>query len=41
MRKALGLSKPLALGFAREFLPKEFDEVRYILSAPTSSFEPC
>ena len=31
-RKALGLGKPLALDFAREFLPDDLDEVRYIFS---------
>jgi hypothetical protein len=31
-KKELGLGKPLALDFAREFLPKQFDEVRYIFS---------
>jgi hypothetical protein len=31
-KKELGLAKPLALDFAREFLPKQFDEVRYIFS---------
>jgi hypothetical protein len=29
-KRELGLGKPLALSFAREFLPNEFDEVRYI-----------
>src|SRR5262245_20133476 len=28
-KKELGLGKPLALDFAREFLPNDFDEVRY------------
>ena len=28
----LGLGKPLALDFAREWLPGDFDEVRYIFS---------
>jgi hypothetical protein len=28
-RRELGLGKPLALDFAREFLPDDFDEVRY------------
>jgi hypothetical protein len=31
-RKELGLGKPLALDFAREFLPGVFDDVRYIFS---------
>jgi hypothetical protein len=31
-KKALGLGKPLALDFAREVLPDEFDEVRHIFS---------
>lgn len=31
-KKELGLGKPLVLDFAREFLPKQFDEVRYIFS---------
>src|SRR5882724_10317369 len=31
-KRELGLSKPLALDFAREFLPNDFDEVRYIFS---------
>ena len=31
-KKELGLGKPLALDFAREFLPGDFDEVRYIFS---------
>ena len=29
-KRELGLGKPLALDFAREFLPRYFDEVRYI-----------
>jgi hypothetical protein len=29
-KQELGLGKPLALDFAREFLPDDFDEVRYI-----------
>jgi hypothetical protein len=29
-KRELGLGKPLALDFAREFLPNDFDEVRYI-----------
>jgi hypothetical protein len=29
-RKELGLGKPLALDFAREFLPDDFEEVRYM-----------
>jgi|SRR5882757_11042515 hypothetical protein len=31
-KRELGLGKPLAIGFAREFLPKDFDDVRYIFS---------
>jgi hypothetical protein len=31
-KRELGLGKPLALDFAREFLPNDFDEVRYIFS---------
>ena len=31
-KQELGLGKPLALDFAREFLPSDFDEVRYIFS---------
>jgi hypothetical protein len=31
-KKELGLGKPLVLDFAREFLPDDFDEVRYIFS---------
>ena len=31
-KRELGLGKPLALEFAREFLRGEFDEVRYIFS---------
>jgi hypothetical protein len=31
-KRELGLGKPLALDFARQFLPKDFDEVRYIFS---------
>jgi hypothetical protein len=31
-KRELGLGKPLALDFAREFLPGDFDEVRYIFS---------
>jgi hypothetical protein len=30
--RELSLGKPLALDFAREFLPNDFDEVRYIFS---------
>jgi hypothetical protein len=29
-KRELGLGKPLALDFAREFLPDDFDEVRYM-----------
>jgi hypothetical protein len=29
-KRELGLGKPLALDFAREFLPGDFDEIRYI-----------
>jgi hypothetical protein len=29
-KRELGLGKPLALDFAREVLPRDFDEVRYI-----------
>jgi len=31
-KRELGLGKPLVLAFAREFLPNDFDEVRYIFS---------
>ncbi len=31
-KRELGLGKPLVLDFAREFLPDDFDEVRYIFS---------
>ncbi len=31
-KRELGLGKPLALNFARESLPNNFDEVRYIFS---------
>jgi hypothetical protein len=31
-KRDLGLGKPLVLDFAREFLPDDFDEVRYIFS---------
>jgi hypothetical protein len=31
-KRDLGLGKPLVLDFAREFLPNDFDEVRYIFS---------
>lgn len=31
-KKELGLGKPLVLDFAREFLPDDFGEVRYIFS---------
>jgi hypothetical protein len=31
-KKELDLGKPLALDFAREYLPNDFDEVRYIFS---------
>jgi hypothetical protein len=31
-KRELGLGKPLVLDFAREFLPDNFDEVRYIFS---------
>jgi len=31
-KRELGLGKPLALDFAREFLPKDFDEVRYMFN---------
>jgi hypothetical protein len=31
-KQELGLGKPLALNFARKFLPNDFDEVRYIFS---------
>jgi hypothetical protein len=31
-RQELGLGKPLALDFAREFLPNDFDEVRFMFS---------
>ncbi|MGD0026958.1 MAG: UPF0158 family protein [Xanthobacteraceae bacterium] len=31
-KRELSLGKPLVLDFAREFLPKDFDEVRYIFS---------
>jgi len=31
-KRELGLGKPLVLRFAREFLPNDFDEIRYIFS---------
>src|ERR1700741_4871900 len=31
-KRELGLGKPLALDFAREFLADDFDEVRYMFS---------
>ena len=31
-KREIGLGKPLALDFAREFLPGDFDEVRYMFS---------
>jgi hypothetical protein len=31
-KRELGLGKPLALDFARQFLPDDFDEVRHIFS---------
>jgi hypothetical protein len=31
-KKEIGLGKPLALDFAREFLPDDFDDVRYTFS---------
>jgi hypothetical protein len=31
-KRELGLGKPLVLDFAREFLPKDFDDVRYMFS---------
>jgi len=31
-KRELGLGKPLVLDFAREFLPNDFDEVRYMFS---------
>lgn len=31
-KRELGLGKPLALDFAREFLPDDLDEVRYMFS---------
>jgi len=31
-KRELGLGKPMVLDFAREFLPNDFDEVRYIIS---------
>lgn len=31
-KRELDLGKPLVLDFAREFLPEDFDEVRYIFS---------
>jgi len=31
-KRELGLGKPMVLDFAREFLPNDFDEVRYIFS---------
>jgi hypothetical protein len=31
-KRELGLGKPMVLDFAREFLPKDFDEVRYVFS---------
>ena len=31
-KRELGLGKPMALDFAREFLPGDFDEVRYMFA---------
>lgn len=31
-KRELGLGKPLALEFAREFLPNDYDDVRYLFS---------
>ncbi len=31
-KRELGLGKPMVLDFAREFLPNDFDEVRYMFS---------
>lgn len=31
-KRELGLGKPMVLDFAREFLPDDFDEVRYMFS---------
>src|SRR5258706_10678697 len=31
-KQELGLGKPMVLDFAREFLPRDFDEVKYIFS---------
>jgi hypothetical protein len=31
-KRELGLGKPLVLDFAREFLPNDFDEIRYVFS---------
>jgi hypothetical protein len=31
-KQELGVGKPLALDFAREFLPKDFDDIRYMFS---------
>jgi hypothetical protein len=33
-KRELALGKPLALDFAREVLPRDFDEVRYIFGRP-------
>ena len=32
-KRELGLGKPLVLNFARQFLPDDFDDVRYFLQA--------
>jgi hypothetical protein len=38
-RQELGLGKPLVLDFACQFLPNDFDEVRYIFSKRGALFE--
>jgi hypothetical protein len=42
-KRELDLGKPLALDFAREFLPNDFDAVRYMFSkrGATRSFGRC
>jgi hypothetical protein len=42
-KRELDLGKPLVLGFTREFLPNDFDEVRYIFSkrGAYQNLKPC
>jgi hypothetical protein len=42
-KRELGLGKPLVLDFAREFLPDDFEDVRYFFGrrVPTRNSRPC